>query len=160
MKVRCFCPELSWEEFAALDLKEMDLSGRTFYTAKLPMVSHFPMNPEIKIEKTLKEIQLKGYETVSPLLALFEDGLFMGRVMIEIVCPSTKAENVETSNNLKLVGRIFSGPKYLVPKALKEFDRHLMSQQLMTTEFYFWYHSCKKCEKEKGDRTVILGRIK
>ncbi len=159
MRLHCFCPDLSPEEFATLDLQELDLSGKTFYTSKIPMVSHFPMNPEIKIEKTLREIESKGYRTVSPLFVIFEDGLLMGRIMIEIVDPSVKDENVKKFNSLKLMGKTFTGPKYLVPKALKQFDRYLMSQKLLTTEFYFWYHSCKKCEKEKGDRTVILGRV-
>jgi len=159
MRLHCFCPDLSLEDFAALDLQELDLSGKTFYTSKLPMLSHFPMNPEIKIEKTLREIESKGYRTVSPLFVIFEDGLLMGRIMIEIVDPSVKDEYVKKFNSLKLVGKTFTGPKYLVPKALKQFDGYLMSQKLLTTEFYFWYHSCKKCEKEKGDRTVILGRV-
>ncbi len=160
MKVRCLCPELSAEEFAQLDLKEFDLSGKTFYELKTPMVSHFPLNPEIKIEKTLLEIEKKGYRPVAPLFIIFEDGLLVGRIMIEIIKPAGKDENVRTTARLKLIGNTFTGPKFLVPKALKQFDCYLVGRDMVTSEFYFWYHSCRICQKEKGDRTVILGRIK
>jgi len=63
---------------------------------KTPMVSHFPINPEIRIEKTLKEIEEKGYQTVSPLFVLFEDGLLVGSIMVEIVKPSVKDSNIKT----------------------------------------------------------------
>lgn len=160
MKAHCYCPDLSAEEFEELDLKEYDLSGRAFYFSRTPMISHFPMNPELKIEKTLKELESKGYEAVRPLFAIFEDGLFSGKVLIEIVKPPTRGEGVQIFSNFKLVGKTFTGRKHLVPKALKEFDRYLMSQRILTTEFFFWYHSCKECEKEKGNRTIIMGRVK
>ncbi|MHB9094329.1 MAG: hydrolase [Eubacteriales bacterium] len=160
MNLRCFCPELTAEEFTGLDLMEFDLSGKTFYFSRTPMVSHFPMNPEIKIEKTLKEIKAKGFQTAAPLFAIFEDGLLSGKIMIEIVKPSVKDSDIRTLSDLKLIGRNFTGPKHLVPKALKQFDSYLMSQKVMTTEFFFWYHSCKVCEKEKGNRTIILGKTK
>ena len=160
MKIPCFCPDLSEEEFSALDISQFDLSGKTFYCSNIPMVSHFPMNPELKIEKTLAEIEKKGFRTVSPLFVIFKDGLLVGKLMIEIVKPSVKDDSVLTLDKLKLIGKTFTGPKYLVPKALKEFDRYLMSQMVMTTDFYFWYHSCKQCEKKKGNRTVIMGKIK
>jgi len=160
MDFHCYCPELTGEDFSALDLRETDLSGKTFYVSKIPVISHFPMNPELKTEKVLQEIEKKGFRTVSPLFVIFEDGLFMGRIMVEIVKPSVKDSNVETINDLKLIGKTFTGPKYLVPKALKQFDSYLMSKRHLTTKFYFWYHSCPKCEKEKGIRTVIFGKIK
>lgn len=160
MKPQCFCLDLTEEEFAGLNYKELDFSGKTFYVSKTPMVSHFPMNPELKIEKTLQKIAQKGYQTTAPLFIIFEDGLLFGRILVEIVEPSVKSENVLTINNLKLMASSFAGPKFLVPKALKQFDRYLMAQKNLTTEFYFWYHSCKLCEKEKGGRTVILGKIK
>lgn len=159
MKVPCYCPDLSEQEFSELDLQEFDLSGKTFYCSKTPMVSHFPMNPELKIEKTLAEIEKKGFRAVSPLFAVFQDGLLVGNIMIEIVKPSVTDSSVRTLGEIKLTGRTFTGPKYLVPKALKEFDRYLMQQNIMTTDFYFWYHSCKQCEKTKGNRTVIMGKI-
>lgn len=160
MKYRCFCPEMSDEEFAALDLQEMDLSGKSFYIARIAMISHFPMNRERKIEKVLDQIAAKGYRTVAPLHIIFADGLFSGKVMVEIVKPSQKDPNVITLKDLKLVGRSYTGPKHLVPKALKEFDRYLMSRKILTTEFYFRYLSCKMCEGEKGNRTIIMGRVK
>lgn len=144
----------------ALDLQETDLSGKSFYVAGIAMISHFPMNRELKIEKVLKQITAKGYRTVAPLHIIFADGTFTGKVMVEILKPSAKDPNVVTIKDLKLVGRSFNGPKHLVPKALKEFDRYLMSRKIMTTEFYFRYLSCKICEAEKGNRTIILGRIK
>ncbi len=159
MKPRCFCPELSVEEFAGLDLKEFDFTGKTFYVTKIPIVSHFPMSPEIKIEQTMKEIEKKGYQTAAPLFIIFEDGLLVGKIMIEIIKPSGKDENIQTVADLKLIGRTFKGPRFLVPKALKEFDRYLMSKMISTSEFYFWYHSCRICEKERGTRTLILGKI-
>ena len=124
------------------------------------MVSHFPLNPELKIEKTMREIERKGYQTVAPLFAIFEDGLLSGKVMIEIVKPTVKDSDVMTMTELKLVGKSFTGPKHLVPKALKQFDGYLMGQRILTTDYYFWYHSCKNCEKEKGPRTVIFGKVK
>ena len=159
MEIRCFCPELTEQEFDELDLKEIDLSGRTFYYSKIPMVSHFPVNPEIKIEKTLKEVEEKGYQTVSPRFIIFEDGLLIGNVMVEIVKPSARDNNVKTIDKLRLAGKTFKGPKFLVPKELKKFDGYLMSQKILTTDFFFWYHSCKKCEKQKGPRTIILGKM-
>jgi hypothetical protein len=160
VKIQCYCPDLSKEEFDLKDLSVIDLSGKTFYTSRIPMVSHFPMNPEIKIQKTLAEIEKKGFETVAPLFTIFEDGLLFGRVLIEIIKPSDKEENVVTFTKTKIMCKCFSGAKHLVPKALKEFDGYLMAQKQLTTEFYFWYHSCKLCVKEKGNRTVILGKIK
>jgi len=142
VKLRCFCPDFTGEEFNNLDLKEIDLSGRSFYILKTPMVSHFPINPEIKIEKTLKELEEKGYQTVSPLFVLFEDGLLVGNIMVEIVKPSVKDSNVKTFDKLRLMGKAYTGPGYLVPKALKKFDGYLMSKQIMTNDFFFWYHSC------------------
>ncbi len=159
MKLRCFCPEFTEEEFDSMELKELDLSGKYFYMSKTPMVSHFPMNPEVKIEKTLKEIEEKGYRTVSPLFVLFKDGLFSGNIMIEIVSPNDKDSHVKAFDKLRLLGKTYKGPRYLVPKALKKFDGYLMSKQMMITEFFFWYHSCKVCEKQKGGRAVILGKI-
>jgi hypothetical protein len=148
------------EEFAALDLKEINLSGRSFYVSRLAMISHFPMNRELKIEKTLREISQKGYQTVAPLFIIFADGLFSGKIMVEIVKPSIKDPSVITLKDLKLVGKNFTGAKHLVPKALKEFDRYLMSKKILTTEFYFRYLSCKICEEGKGNRTIIMGRVK
>jgi len=124
------------------------------------MIAHFPINPELKIEKTVKEIEGKGYTIVRPPFIIFEDGMLLGSLMIEIVKPSGKDSNVRTMRDLKLAGQCFNGPKHLVPKALKQFDRYLMSKKHLTTDFFFWYHSCKKCEKEKGCRTVILGKIR
>lgn len=160
MKLRCFCPELTEEEFSALDLKEVNLSGRSFYTGRIPMISHFPMNRELKIEKTLQEIERKGYQVVNPLFVIFADGLLAGKIMIEIVKPTVRDSSVITMKDLRLVGKNFKGAQHLVPKALKEFDRYLMSQKVLTTEFYFRYLSCKVCEAQKGNRTVILGRVK
>jgi len=159
VKLSCFCPDFTGDEFDNLDLKEIDLAGRSFYMLKTPMVSHFPINPEIRIEKTLKEIEEKGYQTVSPLFVLFEDGLLVGSIMVEIVKPSVKDSNIKTFDKLILMGKAYTGPRYLVPKALKQFDRYLMSKQIMTNDFYFWYHSCKVCEKQKGGRAVILAKI-
>lgn len=160
MKHRCFCPEMTEEEFAALDLKETDLSGRSFYVSRIAMISHFPMNRELKIEKTLDEIAKKGYQVIAPLFIIFADGLLTGKIMVEIVKPSVKDPSVVTLKDVKLAGKNFTGAKHLAPKALKEFDRYLMSQKILTTEFYFRYLSCKMCEKEKGNRTIILGRVK
>ncbi|WP_418792033.1 hydrolase [Phosphitispora sp. TUW77] len=159
MKLHCFCPDLTEEQFDNMDLTEIDLSGRSFYISKMPMVSHFPMNPEIKIQKTLKEIEEKGYRTVSPLFVLFEDGLLMGNIMIEIVKPPAKDSNIKTFNKLRLISKAYKGPKHLVPKALKQFDGYLILKQIITADFFFWYHSCKVCEKQKGGRTIILAKI-
>lgn len=159
MEYKCLCPDLSEDEFQGLDLKEFNLSGRTFYITKTPMISHFPVNPELKIRKTVKEIEKKGFQTVSPLFVMFEDGLLMGSIMIEIEKPVSGDSSVRTFEPVKLIGKIFTGPKFLVPKALREFDGFLMSKNVLTSEFYFWYHSCKACEKIKGSRTVILGRV-
>ena len=159
MRINCYCPDLSNEGFAELDLQELDLSGRTFYTVKLPMISHFPMNPEIKMEKTIREIERKGYQTVAPLFVIVEDSLLAGRLMVEIVKPTGQDKHLHTFQSLKLLGKSFSGPRFLAPKALKEFEQYLVKREIVTSEFFFWYHSCKMCEKEKGQRTVILGRI-
>lgn len=159
MQFNCLCPDLTQEEFQRLDLKEFDLSGRTFYIAKTPMISHFPVNPEIKIHKTLNEIEKKGIRPVSPLFVMFEDGLLMGSILIEIEKPVCVDSSIRTFGPVTLIGRVFTGPKFLVPKALREFDHFLMSKNITTSEFYFWYHSCKVCEKTRGCRTVILGRI-
>ena len=160
MKHQCFCPEMTKEEFAALDLQQIDLSGRSFYVSRIAMISHFPMNREHKIEKTLDEIAKKGYQVMAPLFIIFADGFLSGKIMVEIVKPLVKDQSVVTLKDVKLAGKNFLGAKHLVPKALKEFDRYLMSQKIMTTEFYFRYLSCKICEQEKGNRTIILGRVK
>lgn len=159
MDCKCFCPDLSQEEFQELDFREFDLSGKTFYVSKTAMLSHFPVNPELKIEKTLKEIEDNGFQLVSPLFVIFEDGMLSGHILVEIVKPSSRDSRVRTMKSLKLMAKCFTGPKYLVPKALKQFDNELMSKNINTSNFYFWYHSCKKCERKKGSRTVILGKI-
>ncbi len=159
MKYKCFCPDLTHDQFQDLDLKEIDLSGRIFYIAKAPMVSHFPINPELKIEKTIREIERKGYRTVTPLFVMFEDGMLMGSIFIEIEKPDSRDSSVKTFGPVRMIAKSYTGPKYLVPKALKEFDGYLMSQNIITSDFYFWYHSCKECEKAKGNRTVILGKV-
>jgi len=160
MKPRCFCPEMTEQEFTALDCKELDLSGRSFYVSRLAMVSHFPMNRELKIEKIIREIAQKGYQLVEPLFVIVADGMLSGKIMIEIIKPSAQDPSVTTLKDFKLVGKNFTGAKHLVPKALKEFDRYLMSQKIVATEFYFRYLSCKVCEEEKGNRMVIMGRVK
>lgn len=159
IKIKCYCPDLPEEQFDDLDLKELDISGKSFYVSNIPMISHFPVNPERKIEKMLAEIDRKGYTVAAPPLVLFEDGMLMGRAMVEIVNLTVKDENVMQISNVKLLGKNFTGPKFLVPKALKQFDGYLMSKDILSTKFYFWYHSCKKCEKEKGSRTIIFGKI-
>lgn len=143
-----------------LDLKELHLSGRSFYEARVPMLAHFPVAPEMRIEKILGEIDRKGLTPVRPLRVLFADGIFIGRLMIEIETPGKPDEKVVTYGDTRLIGKTFSGPRYLVPKALKEFDRYLLTRQQLTTDYYFWYLSCQGCEKEKGSRTVIYARIK
>lgn len=158
--MRCFCPDLSSEDLAKLNLKQFDFSGKTFYYTRTPMISHFPMNPELRIEKTIREIEEKGFKIVAPLFTMFEDGLLIGKIMIEILKPQVTDQSIVTFNRMTLVGKSFTGPKYLIPKALKEFNGYLMTQDIFTTEFYFWYHSCKECEKEKGNLTVIFGRVK
>lgn len=159
MDCKCFCPDLTNEEFQELDFKEFDLSGKTFYISKIAMLSHFPVNPELKIGKILKQIEENGFQLVSPLFVIFEDGMLSGKVLVEIVKPSAPDSSVMTMKSLKLMAKSYTGPKYLVPKALKQFDNELVSKNINTSNFYFWYHSCKKCEKEKGSRTVILGKI-
>lgn len=159
MDCKCFCPDLSETEFEELDFKEFDLTGKTFYVSKAAMLSHFPVNPELKIEKTIKQIEENGFQLVSPLFVIFEDGMLSGKILVEIVKPSSRDSSVITMQSLKLVAKSYTGPKYLVPKALKQFDNDLVLKNINTSNFYFWYHSCKKCEKEKGSRTVILGKI-
>lgn len=160
MKMLCNCPEITEEEFLALDLRELLLNGRSFYEARVPMLAHFPVAPEMRIEKILAEIERKGFTVVRPLRVLFADGMFIGRIMVEIETPGRPDDKVVTYGDIKLIGKTFNGPRYLVPKALKEFDRYLLTRQQMTTDYYFCYLSCQGCEEERGNRVVIYARIK
>lgn len=160
MKIPCHCPDLTEDEFQALDLQESHLSGRSFYEALVPMLSHFPVAPEMRIEKTIAEIERKGFTLVRPLRVFFADGMFIGRIMVEIETPGRRDDKVVTYGDTKLIGKTFTGPRYLVPKALKEFDRQLLRQGQLATDYCFWYLSCQECEKEKGTKTVIYAKVK
>lgn len=159
MKIRCFCPSFTDEEFYELEAGKLKLSGKTFYTSKIPMVSHFPLNQEIKIDKMLKEIEKGGYQPIQPLFVVFEDGMFVGRVMIEIAGQGAIGDNLVTFDDLELSVKTYTGPKFLVPKVMKEFDKDLLLQEKVAANYYFWYHSCKACEKTKGNRTAILAKV-
>lgn len=160
MKLMCNCPEFADEEFQSLDLQELPLAGRSFYEARTPMLSHFPVAPGMRIEKVHAEIARKGFSVVRPLRVLFADGMFIGKIMVEIENPGRRDDKVVTYGDAKLVGRTFAGPRYLVPKALKEFDLHLMRQGQISTEYYFWFLSCQECEKQKGTKTIIYAKVK
>lgn len=159
MKLQCYCPDFTEAEFKELEAAKLNLTGRTFFTAKTPMISHFPVNPEIKIEKTLKEMGKRGYQPIQPLFVIFEDGMFMGRVMIEMEGDGITGENVVTLPETELTLKSYTGPKFLVPKVMKEFDKDLLTQEKVSANYYFWYHSCRVCEKSKGNRTVILAKV-
>ena len=160
MKMICRCPELTDEEFQALDLEELLLTGRSFYEARTPMLSHFPVAPEMRIEKILDEIGEKGYQLIHPLRILFADGMFFGKIMVEIESPGRPDNKVVTYGDTKLIGKVYEGPRYLVPKALKEFDLYLLKEQQTTIDYYFRYLSCQACQKAKKTKTVIYARIR
>jgi len=160
MKMQCHCPELTEEEFQALDLQEMHLAGRSFYESRVPMLSHFPVAPEMRMEKALAELERRGLTVVRPLRIMFADGMLIGRMMVEIENPGRPENKVVTYGDTRFIGKTFTGPRYLTPKALKEFDRELLRQGRITTDYCFWFLSCQGCEKEKGTKTVIYARIK
>lgn len=160
MKLPCNCPEITKEDFLALEMQELHLAGRCFYEARVPMLAHFPVAPEMRIEKVLAEIERKSLIVIRPLRVLFADGMFLGKIMVEIEKPGRPDDKVVTYGDTRLVGKTFDGPRYLVPKALKAFDRELLRQGLLTTDYYFWYLSCQGCEKEKGNKAVIYAKVK
>lgn len=160
MKLPCNCPEMTEEDFQALDLQELHLNGRSFYEARVPMLTHFPVAPEMRIDKVLAEINRKGLTVCRPLRILFADGLFIGRVMVEVENSGKANDKVITYGDTRLVGKTFDGPRYLVPKALKEFDRELLRQGVISTDYYFWYLSCQGCGKANKSKTVIYAKIK
>ncbi|ADG83209.1 hydrolase [Thermincola potens] len=158
--MKCFCPGMTEEEFMNWDMQENDWTGKTFYQVKVPMISHFPVAPELKIFRVMAEIEEKGFRTVAPPLIVFNDGMLMGSLMVEIVSPGGKYANVVTMGPTRMISKVYTGPRHLVPKALKEFDRLLMSRKIITNDYYFWFLTCKNCNKRsKENKTIIFAKV-
>lgn len=160
MKIKCHCPNLTDEEFHALELQELHLAGRSFYEVRVPMLSHFPLAPEMRIDKALTEIERQGLTVVRPLRVLFADGMLIGKMMVEIENTGQVGNKVVTYGDTRLIGKAYAGPRYLVPKALKDFDLHLLKEDRLATDYYFWFLSCQGCEQAKRSRTIIYAKIK
>lgn len=158
--VNCFCPEMTEEEFLAWDMQEYDWSGKSFYRVTVPMISHFPVAPELKVPKVVKAIKEQGLTPTTPPLILFNDGMLVGSLLVEVLPSDRNRAKIHEMKGTKVISKTFRGPRHLVPKALKEFDRSLMRSGRVTNDFYFWFLTCKHCNpKDKENKTIIFAKI-
>ncbi len=157
---KCYCPDIAEEEFYNYECKEFDWSGKSFYQVRVPMVAHFPMAPELKIPRVLTDLKEQGLTQAPSGLIIFHDGMLVGSLLIEVEPIEKRVPNVKTMVSTKVIAKSYKGPKHLVPKALKSFNQELAGKGIMAEDFYFWFLSCKLCnKKEPENKTIIFAKV-
>lgn len=152
----CGCPEIQDEEW---DLSEHEWDRKSFMSQRVWMFFHFPIGLTSRIKKTIQKARDNNLDMTVPRRIMLEDGLFSGRVLVEVRTQEGQVPGLVVFEPATVVSKVFVGEKGLnkgVAELLSyirsKFDRHPSS-------VYFWYVTCEECGKEQEQKTVILAKI-
>ncbi len=137
------------------DEKEF-LWEKTFYVIGTPMVFHIPIRIGRDFERAVAGAKSRGYGVADHPMILNEDGLFRGKVLVEVEGADESDPNVLKLEGAKIRSRVTDRPWKEMGRVAKRFVTDLGQSP---RAFYFWYTTCPECSKERGYKTVMLARI-
>ena len=151
----CNCPAVDGTQF---DGKEADWSGKAFFFTKTPLLFHIPIRIGKDIPKVIEQAKAKGYAFGDEAMLMQQDGLFSGKVLLEIEKPETVDPNVMTMPaGTRATGSYFLGPWSKLSGPSQKLCGALKAQGKQAKAVYFWYLTCPECSKERGYQTVLWG---
>lgn len=152
----CGCPEIQDEEW---DLAEHEWGKKYFMSQRVWMFFHLPVGLTGRIKKTIQKVRDNDLEMTVPRRIMLEDGLFSGRVLVEVKPQESQAPGIVVFEPATMIGKVFIGEKGLnkgVAELLSyirsKFDKHPSS-------VFFWYITCEECGKDQKNKTVILAEL-
>ncbi len=153
MAVRCGCqvvPKAQWHK------QRFSFEGRSFYRTKIMQLFHNPIGFRKGIEKLRQEIGIKEYRFAESNMVLLKDGLFSGKLMIEIIKPRFFDPSIYTFDKTTLHSFVTEEPFDTLQEETARFRKRLDAQVNSIDNIYFWQTTCPECANIQGYQTVIF----
>lgn len=156
---QCMCPDFPEIEESAWDDKEVYWEQKSFYTINIPVF--FRVNGVIspKIIDSVRKVEQKGLQVVSPLRVMSREGWIGGQIMVEVNYPDQTNPRVQTLRNSRFFSHIYRGKQHLLSLAVKDLVFQLEQKGEVVIDIYYWYLTCQQCVKKNGYKTVILAML-
>lgn len=151
----CGCLDIDGKEYES---KDFDWSDKKFYCFPTPMFFHVPLKIGRDIDRAFVGARAKGYALKENGMLLQKDGLFSGKIMLELETADSNRENVCTMHHeMKVISVFTDRPWNKIYEATRRLKELVASRGGKLKAVYFWYLSCPGCIKERGYRTVVFG---
>lgn len=151
------CPEVRKEdwEYVQHEWNKYFLEGNVFQLFRMPL------NYGSVLKKLAAAAKARNWDKHgNPLVLTQETGFFSMQMLLELFRPDPKADGVVFFSG-SFISHYYEGPYSGLGKAVQELDDYVTKATgLPPKDYFFWYTTCPKCAKERGNPvTVIFARI-
>ncbi len=144
------CKHLSPAEW---DKKEIIWRDKPFFKDHYAAFLHVPLNLGQKIVKGLEKVKESGL-TAEQMVLTRNDTLWGADLLIPISRNAKRFETEVVSG--KFLTRLFEGHYGDMRRWINETKKWCEEKGAKVQEFIFWYPTCPKCAKKRGDQAQVV----
>ena len=138
---------------AEWDKKEIVWRDKPFFRSRYFAFLHVPVNIGKKITEGMKKIEEAGLQMEQMVLSR-NDGLWGADILIPI---KTKTDIFEMEMITgRFLTRLFDGHYGDMRKWIRETRSWCREKGFEPEEYIFWYATCPKCAKKRGDKAQVV----
>jgi hypothetical protein len=138
---------------AEWDKKEIVWRDKPFLKSRYFAFLHVPVNIGAKITEGIKKIEEVGLQAEQMVLSK-NDGWFGADILIPIK-NKTDSFEIELITG-RFLTRLYDGHYGDMRKWIRETRSWCQDNGLEPEEFIFWYVTCPKCAKKRGDKAQVV----
>lgn len=154
MPKKCGCPNIKVKDYE----KKQFVWDRYFIEKPVKLFFHMPRNISKVIESAVAEAKKYGFRP-SRHLMLQKDGMFRGKVMVEV--PKPKRANKKLRHlHCNVLSRVLVGPFKKLNTRINMLEADAKNKNLKVKNIYFWYTTCPQCTKDFNKyKTVVFAEV-
>jgi hypothetical protein len=135
------------------DKKELVWRDKPFYKSRYFSFLHVPLNLGKKITEGMRKIREAGL-TAEPMMLSQNESMWGADILIPIK-NKTNIFDVELITG-RFLTRLFDGHYGDMRKWIRETRDWCRERGLEPEEYIFWYATCPKCAKARGDKAQVV----
>lgn len=149
------CKILSSTEW---DRKEVIWRDKPFYKTRYRSFFHIPLNIGKKIVESIGKIEEAGLAAEQMMLS--RHSTMWGADLLIPIKNKTDIFEIELISG-RFLTRLFEGHYGDIGKWIKEMRKYCLEKGFKSEELIFWYATCPKCAKSRGDRAqaVVFAKV-
>lgn len=138
---------------AEWDQKEIAWRDKPFFKSHYRAFLHVPINIGKKITRGMAKVQDSGLGSENMVLVK-NDTLWGADILIPISKNTDQFEKELVTG--RFFTRLFEGHYSDMRHWIKEMKEYCLSKGKKAQEYIFWYATCPKCSKKRGDKAQVV----